>query len=306
MHVVGIQPILDPMYWIAPGDTHQIEFEVLRGDRDAIVVIYDFQGQRLPFFCVSPRGEIVDPAAIPPGFQLRSGFTSQARLVEFKMPLNAPDRYAGTWKVVVQHHGLVCYGNPEPESKKPGFMPRDCKEGVKDPLLYGIAIGVGSDFRMFPFVTPAPVYTGDPILLTALVSEAGLPITGCTVTVEATVPGGGTSTFTLPDDGAHLDGGADDGEYARQFGQTFTAGVYHFKFRAIGFNRDGQQVVREAVRDKPVLPRGGNPPGRPPGRRPEDGDRPPQRDCCDELLKQLKEQNRLLRRLTGGEKGKAD
>ena len=54
------------------------------------------------------------------------------------------------------------------------------------PLLYGIAIGVGSGFRILPFVTPGPVYVGDPILLTALISEAGLPIRGCTVTVEAT------------------------------------------------------------------------------------------------------------------------
>jgi hypothetical protein len=101
MKIVGTQPIIDPMYWIAPGDKHEIAFEVLRGDVEAIIVIYDYQGNRLPFFCVSPKGEIVDPALIPPGFQLRSGFTSQARLVEFKMPLKEPDRYAGTWRVVV-------------------------------------------------------------------------------------------------------------------------------------------------------------------------------------------------------------
>ena len=307
MNIVGTQPVLDPMYWITPGTTQEIEFEVLRGDVDAIVVIYDHLGKRLPFFCVSPKGEIVDPAVIPPGFQLRSAFTNQARLVEFKMPLKEPDRYAGTWKVVVRHAGVVCRGNPNPKSQTPGFLPRDCEQGVKDPILYGIAIGIGSDFRMFPFVTPAPVFVGDPILLTAVVSEAGLPVTGCTVTVEATAPGGAVVNMKLADDGGHMDGGPTDGEYARQFTQTFSPGIYHFKFRAVGLNRDGQQVAREAVRDKPVLsrdtpdpPRGGQPGGT---TKPGDGLPPPQDDCCQDLLKELKEQSLLLRRLVSARPG---
>lgn len=309
MNIVGTQSILDPMFWITPGDTHEIEFEVLRGDVDAIIVIYDFQGNRLPFFCVSPKGEIVDPALIPSGFQLRSGFTSQARLVEFKMPLKEPDRYAGTWKVVIRHSGTVCYGNPNPsrKSEEPGFLPKKCNHKVKDPLLYGIAIGVGSDFRMFPFVTPAPVYAGDPILLTALVSEAGLPIKGCTVTVEATAPGGATFNLTLLDDGVHMDGDADDGEYARQFTQTFTPGTYHFKFRTVGLSREGRQVVREALRDKPVLQRHVQDPpgtGRPGGDRPGDGERPPRKDCCEDLLKAIREQTRLLEHIVKLDKDK--
>jgi hypothetical protein len=303
MDIVGTQPILDPMYWINPGEKHEIQFEVLRGDVDAMVVIYDYQGQRLPFFCVSPIGEIVDPVMIPAGYQLRAAFTSQARLVQFKMPSKEPDRYAGTWKVVVVHDGRVCKGPPNLHGKEPGFVPRDCRTGVKTPLLYGIAIGVGSDFRMFPFVTPSPVYVGDPILLTAFVAEAGLPVTGCTVTVDATVPGGSTMQHKLLDDGAHGDGAADDGEYARPFTQTFVPGIYHFKFRAVGINREGQQVVREAVRDKPVLERGRVDPGNPgngqpggDGRPGDGGGRPPQQDCCERLLRQLREQNALLRK----------
>lgn len=299
MDLAGTPQVLDPMYWIAPGQTHEIEFDVLRGDVEALIVFYDYQGRRLPFFCVSPAGEIVEPAAIPAGFQLRSGYTSQTRLVQFKMPPKEPKRYAGRWKVVIRHDGTVCRGNPNPQGK--GFLPRDCSHDVKDPILYGIAIGVGSNFRMFPFVTPAPVYVGDPILLTALVSEAGLPVTGCHVTVEATAPGGAATSLTLLDDGLHADGDAKDGEYARSFTATFAPGIYHFKFRALGFDREGQPVAREAVRDKPVLERGRpTPPGNPPGadRPPRDGDRPPPpEDCCRLLLKQLQEQHHLLRNL---------
>jgi hypothetical protein len=161
-----------------------------------------------------------------------------------------------------------------------------------------------------PFVTPAPVYVGEPILLTALVSEAGLPVKGCTVTVEATAPGGAVFNLVLPDDGAHEDGEANDGEYARRFTQTFATGIYHFKFRAEGISRDGQKVVREAVRDKPVLKRGAPDPNckGQTGRKPEDGKCPPKKDCCEELLRQIGEQNQLLRRLIGrsGERAEND
>jgi hypothetical protein len=303
MNIVGLQLVHDPMYWISPGETHEIEFEVLRGDVEAMVVIYDFHGRRLPFYCVSPSGEIVDPVVIPAGYQLRAAFTSQARLVQFKVPQKAPERYAGTWKVVIQHRGLICQGPPHLHSQQPGYLPRDCHTDDKNPILYGIAVAVGSDFRMFPFVTPAPVYTGDPIQLTALVAETGLPVTGCTVTVVAVAPGGASTSFKLLDDGAHGDGSPNDGEYAKAYTQTSVPGIYHFTFRTVGLSRDGNQVVREAVRDKPVLERGRPDPGSPGNGNPGHGrpgeNPPPQRDCCDKLLREIQAQNQLLKKLLG-------
>lgn len=253
-------------------------------------------------------GELIDPARIPPGFQLRSGYTSQARFVEFKMPWQEPERYAGTWRAVIQHKGLVCFGSPE-QSKEPGFLPRECKDDVRDPVLYGIAIGVGSNFRMQPFVSPAPVYVGEPIRLTALVSEAGLPVTGCSVEVEATAPDGSAWNLALRDDGAHDDGEADDGEYATTFGHTGAPGIYHFKFRAVGMSHEGKTVIREAVRDKPVLGRGRpaveEPIGRPSSGKPLDGERPPQTDdCCQELRDGVRGQTRLLQELLKAQVGR--
>jgi hypothetical protein len=286
MEVVGTSGILDPMYWISPGDKHMIDFDVLRGDVDALVVVYDFEGQRLPFSCVSPAGELIDPASIPPGFQLRAAATTEARVLEFKMPLKEPDRYAGRWTVIVEHPGRVCSGMPPTRQDMPGFLPEKCRT-EKQPVLYGIAIGVGSNFRMLPFVTPAPVYVGDPILLTALISEAGLPVTGCTVTVETVAADGTVSTQTLFDDGGHSDGAGDDGEYANTFTHTSAPGVYHFRFRAVGTSRDGEPVVREALRDKQVLARVGTPP--------DGGDGTD--DCCAQLLDAIRHQTDLLERL---------
>jgi hypothetical protein len=88
----------------------------------------------------------------------------------------------------------------------------------------------------------------------------------------------------LFDDGAHSDSGANDGEYADNFTHAYEAGTYHFLFHATGYSRDGQPVVREAMRDKVVQQKtttggGGN-----------GGDK----DCCDKLLRAINQQTKLL------------
>ena len=308
MGLAGVAPIVDPMYWIGPGETQQHDFEVLRGDVTVLVVIYDWEGKRLPFFCRSPKGEILDPASLPPGFQLRAGVTPTARIVEIKMPKAEPNRYAGTWQVVIQHPKQICYGwleirkTPSDDDNQAiqgvGFIShRRCKKETQ-PLLYGIAIGVGSNFRMQPYVTPSPVYVGEPIQLSAVLTEAGLPITGATVTVRAESPTGVISDHVLKDDGAHGDSDPDDGEYGKLFTATSVDGVYHFTFRAEGRSREGRTVVREAIRDKEVLrkgpPPGGNGNGRPGNDFPNDGKGD---ECCEKLLESLREQTELLRKI---------
>jgi len=295
MQLVGTSSITDPMYWIMPGELQEIEFDVLRGDTEVIIVFYDWEGMRLPFYCLSPRGEVVDPALVPQGYQLRAGAVREARFVEFKLPSKEPDRYAGRWKVHIEHPSRVCMGMPylrdektQYEGKIVGFLPSDCKP-YSQPILYGISIGVGSNFRMMPFLTPGPVYVGEPILMTVLISEAGLPVTGCDVTVEVISPFGTTETMQLYDDGTHNDGGIDDGEYANAFTHTYDEGTYHFHFRTIGKSRNGEPVVREALRDKAVLKRM--------AQKPTGGDRPgASEECCKELLKEIRKQSLLLKR----------
>lgn len=176
-----------------------------------------------------------------------------------------PDRYAGTWRDLDS-----CRANA-----RTAFRTRCCT---------------------------SPVQVGEPILLTALISEAGLPVTGCTVEVEATAPNGTSSSLALADDGAHQDGEIDDGEYATAFTHTPTPGICHFKFRVVGKSREGKIVVREAVRDKPVLGRqrpGRDTIGLPPTGQPVDGERPEPEDCCPELRDEIRMQTRLLEDLFG-------
>jgi hypothetical protein len=279
MDLVDTSVIADPRQSINPGDKHVFEFDVLAGDVSGIVVVYDFDGLRLPFWLETPAGELVDASFVPAGFALRAGATEASRFLDFVLPWGEPHRYAGRWRLIVSHDGRVCAGEPDVQGKEPGFLPRECWE-TKDPVEYGFVIGVGSNFRLQAYVTAAPVRVGDPIVLTAAPTEAGLPVTGCTVTVDATSPSGlSWPVLVLADDGNHHDGDAGDGEYARVFTNTVEAGTYTFRFRATGWTRDGEPVTRETIRSKYVEGT---------VRPPDGGSRPPGADeCCEKLLKLL-------------------
>lgn len=239
MGVVDLAVISDPVWDSAPGDQHTITFDILRGDFSTFLVIYDMPGFRLPFEITTPAGELIDMSVVPAGFATRVGETPSARFVEIKFPEGEPDRYAGQWTLRVLH--------PTGTSGVTSHMTKQ-----NGPTRFGVAIGAGSNFRMQPYVTPAPVRVGDTILMSATVAEAGLRVKNCRVTVTATSPSGVTWHFTLLDDGAHQDGARDDGEYAEIFRHTAEGGSYSFAFRAEGLSHDREPVVREAVLSKYV------------------------------------------------------
>jgi hypothetical protein len=285
---------------LSPNDTHEHAFVVLRGDVTIMVVIYDRDGVRLPFWLRTPKGETVDLSTVPPGFQIRPGITTTARFMEVRLPQGEPDRYAGQWHVVVRHDGKQCVAPGVPRASiwfsQPsaggagsllgandtlpfGFTSHKCKPNIVDPVMYGLALGAGSNFRMFPFVEPGIVSVGDPIRLNALVTEFSLPVTGCSVTVDAKAPDGTLRSLVLLDDGTHEDGAADDGDYGGRFLQTYQEGMYEFLFRARGTSRDGEPVTREATLSKYVQGRNKlDPPGG--GSRPDD-------ECCTRLERWL-------------------
>lgn len=297
MDMVDTSVIKDPKDTIQPGQKHIIEFDILKGDVSATIVLYDFNGLRLPFWLESPAGEVVDAGFVPAGFQLRSGFTETSRFIDFLLPLGDPKRYAGRWKLIVAHDGRVCRGHPSSQSGQLGFLPRDCGKG-KSPVDYGFVIGVGSNFRLQAYLSPGPVNVGEPIRVRGVPTEAGLAVTGCTVTVDVIAPNGQTWTgLVLKDDGAHNDGDPDDGEYANLFTQTAQAGSYTFTFRATGFTRDGEPVNREAIRSKYVIGRIKEPPnGSGDGTTGGGSD-----DCCKQLVKQIERQSHILTQILNAE-----
>lgn len=284
MDSVDLAVISDPTFYINSSETHKHDFDVLRGDLSFMIVIYDRQGVRIPFYLKAPNGEIVDLTSIPSGYQIRPGITNTARFLEVKMPQGEPTRYAGKWQVVVFHDSFACFArnsvnDPDFKEFSFGFRPGNCKEYDK-PILYGISIGVGSNFRMTPFVQPGIIKMGEPIALNALIGEFGLPVLNCDVTVDAKAPDGMVTHHVLKDDGNHSDDDADDGNYGRIYTLTGIEGAYEFTFRAYGFSRDGEPVVREAVRSKyvegrvPLIPTA-----------PNDGRQPD--ECCNKITRIL-------------------
>lgn len=288
MNLVDLATISDPVYTILPMETHDIDFSVLRGDVSFMVVLYDKDGIRIPFYLKSPKGEIIDPFSLPAGFQVRPGITNTARFLEVRFPMGEPDRYAGLWKVVVYHDGKACYYKDDQRDAllkrgnefSFGFKPSECKPW-QDPIIYGIAIGVGSNFRMIPYVEPGIKTVGEPILVSAGISEFGLPVTGCIVEVEATNPNGVVTHLRLNDDGLHSDGDGNDGMYAKAFLQTYVEGFYTFLFRSTGLSRDGETVQREGTLSKYVQGRTPLVPEGVPGGSKE-GD-----DCCKRTIRVL-------------------
>ncbi|MHB2166947.1 choice-of-anchor D domain-containing protein [Alsobacter sp. R-9] len=302
MDLVDRATIIDPRATIAAGDRHEILFRVLAGDVSLSIVVYDIDGGiRLPFHLETPAGEIIDPNRLPPGYEMRPGWTDAGRFLEIGTPVGEPERYAGEWKLVVWHDGSLCLGLPRPSRKerdKEAKLPDDfrglkCRES-KRPVNYGYAIAVGSNFRLQAFVTPGPVAVGEPILLTGVLSEAGLPVVGGAVDVEAVSPSGQRWTLSLKDDGTHDDGAASDGEHALPFRHTLEAGSYVFTFRAVGQTRAGEPARREVAVAKyvhgPVTGYGRDPGGIGQGAPVRGGDG----DCCERLLREMRAQRRLL------------
>jgi len=260
MEAVNYAQIEDPVFEILPGETHTFEFEVLQGDKSAMVVIYDRDTIRIPFWILTPLGEVIDLTTVPAGFQIRPGMSPTGRFIEINMPQNEPDRYSGTWKVIIVHDRRACSSGEGSHQSVAnfdtgfgaGFQPKHCKDNYDIPIMYGIAIGVGSNFNMMAFVTPGIVKMGEPILLTAMVSEFGLPVKGCNVNVEAKRPDGTITDHILFDDGNHQDDQANDATYAILYPHTYQQGTYTFTFTAAGRSRDNKPMQRKLVRSKYV------------------------------------------------------
>jgi hypothetical protein len=259
METASLQQISDPFWTIPAGSKHVHEFDMLPGDVNFMVVLYDFEGKRLPFFIESPAGEIFKDTSAPSGFALRAGSSPTARFVEVKLPAKDPKRYVGSWKVIIVHDGYVCMGpigskngaEDRDRDGGTGFLPEKCRK-EKKPLDYGIAIGAGSNLRMQPWVDPATTYVGQDFRLNASLVEAGLPVTKATVHVKVEAPGGQIYAVALHDDGISQDGQANDGDYGGRFSQTYQPGNYQLTFVAEGMIR-GLPWRREAHRTKPVF-----------------------------------------------------
>ncbi len=87
---------------------------------------------------------------------------------------------------------------------------------------------------------------GQPIHLIALLTD-NAPVLGATVLAQVTRPDGALVNVALRDDGAHGDGGANDGVYGGTFYQTSLAGSYNVLVKASGISPLSGLFTREAL-----------------------------------------------------------
>ena len=247
--ILGGTPVLDPVITIQPGQTLSSTVPLIAADKEVTFVLLYKHGV-LPYQIVAPDGTTFPAGAPPPGFAQTVFEPTNASIVRLKLPTEKPELYQGDWHIVVTHPHATLLG-PGPQ--------RDPRE-TKDPVDYGLYIGVLSNLRLLGLLSPQPIFVGDPILVTGFLSEEGIPVLNANIDVTVTHPNQSTSALALHDDGAHNDGEANDGEYAAEFRQTAAAGGYSFTYHAFGTSARGGTFVREISLGKHVIGQDGDGP----------------------------------------------
>ncbi len=172
----------------------------------------------------SPSGVMIDPvsAASMPGVLFVSNEAQPSGRSEW-YHVSSPE--PGTWTVRV-------FGADVAAPRGEGFS---------------VTTWVGETDVTMDVEVDAPVHPiGGVIQISAMLDDAGTPITGVGVTATISRPDGSNAGgLALLDDGLHGDGGAGDGTYANSFVDTTQPGVYLFDVSAQGraagpFHRQAQ------------------------------------------------------------------
>ena len=155
--------------------------------------------------------------------------------------------YVGNWVLRLNPTGKW---NPKESRKRDSIYIHTQGEYIQPyqglvPIGFGAA--VRSDYNLEVSVSANNYQPGATVLLTARLTDRGMPSTGI-IHLTSTKPNGSTGNFILYDDGTHNDNVAGDGVYTNSYSQTALQGNYKFFFDATGTNERGELVPRQATR----------------------------------------------------------
>ena len=177
MDMVGMSVGFDPTYTINPGEQHTIDFEVDQGDSRFMVVIYN-HGGRLPFTLISPTGEYFTLNLIPDGYGSRYEESDTGHLLEIILPMDAPNRYVGTWGLRIIHDGKLESKAMMKRLRKRRALPEMVMKRVGSsyaqqtmPITYSLTIGVKSPLKLLPITPSQIIKAGEVLTLEALVKD---------------------------------------------------------------------------------------------------------------------------------------
>ncbi|MDB5388894.1 MAG: hypothetical protein JWM11_4540 [Planctomycetaceae bacterium] len=179
---------------------------ILDGGHPAYVTLFDYLGN-LDVTLTSPSGVVISPN--DPGVSFEDEETSDhVRMLIYQIA--SPE--AGNWTVTVHNNSII----PEPYLIN-GWFPE-------------------STLTLASQVDKTAYATGDPILLTASVSDGTNNVAGATVTAQVFDPSYVEHDVTLFDDGSpnHGDSVAGDGVYSNLYTQTANPGFYQILVKANG------------------------------------------------------------------------
>ena len=238
--ILGGVTTLDPVSRIYPGQEQVWQVPLIPADK-AVSFVLMYKNGVLPYVIEAPDGTLYPTGSPPAGFGQSLHEPPNARIVRLQLPTAESHRYAGIWKVRVYHSGKLIGAQGE-ETR----LAASHSMAIGGPVDYALAVSVFSNLRLLGYVSPQPLYLGDPITVTAVLSEEEIPITGATVDVNIRFPDATTyRSLHLYDDGAHNDGDPNDGVYANDFTETLQEGHYQFAYHAFGQSAREGDFVRE-------------------------------------------------------------
>lgn len=177
-----------------------------------MVVSLFHNGPVADFNLVSPTGKVYTPSSLDANTTYEQNVAAGIKAYTVKTPLK------GTWTVKI----------------KAGPTSGTIQPAIWTLTQNALALNV----THVPVVSP-----GQPVALTAKITN-GIPVvTGATVLATFTSPTSAVSSLPLLDDGAHNDGSANDGVYGGTFTNTTSAGTYSVQVAASGPANGGFQRV---------------------------------------------------------------
>jgi hypothetical protein len=240
--------------------------KVVSSDRYATFLVLDDPNLRLYYKLelVDPSGQVMDLGSTVAGIPIQVMKRLNYTIYKVIFPdMSQAASYAGNWILRLNPTGKW---NPKESRKRDSIYIQTQGEYIQPyqglvPIGFGAA--VRSDYNLEVTVTANNYHPGATVLLTAKLSDRGMPSSG-TIHLTSTKPDGSTSNFILYDDGTHSDNTAGDGVYTNNYSQTALQGNYKFFFDATGINERGELVPRQATRYVGLFttpPDGGGRPG---------------------------------------------
>jgi hypothetical protein len=176
----------------------------------------------LIFTLTSPSGKLINPsvAETDPNIEHSRDYTADYAAYTEVYQINNPEQ--GNWTLHINAEEVPQDGNP-----------------------YYVQVALKSNTTLY-IVQGSPEYKpGEPINITADLTQGSVGITDAFVTADIMTPGNVTDKLILYDDGLHSDGKADDGRYANVYTNTSSWGFYYITVTGSGIV-NGMEFQRQA------------------------------------------------------------